>query len=523
MTAGIIPDLRRSPGADRPSRTLQRTPLAAALLAAGLGLTAAWIYHLRGLTLSHYDARAHLVVARRIIDSITPGWQQIGAVWLPLPHLLNMLPVQNDWLYHTGASAVAFSIAGFVLAVYAIARLLLRATGSALAAWAGAAVFALNPNVLYLQSTPLEEPLLFGFALMGTAYLFEWLDDRRPGQARAAGWLLAAACLTRYEAWPITAVVLAAAVWACWRRGLPLLRTIRAVADVALYPTLAILGFFVLSRATVGHWLVTTGFFVPQNDALGHPLIAALQIIWGEHRVSGRLLLGAAIAGGLVLLVQGARSREHAPAWLLLGLGACVSLPWYAFFKGHPFRIRYMIPLIAFEAVAIGWLVAATGRFRRVAALLIAVFIVLELHPFDPHAPMVLEAEWDRPNFAPRQHVTDCLRAGYDGQKIMISMGGLGHYMQDLGRAGFPIRDFLHEGNGDIWQAALHDPRPFVGWILIEEKAQGGDMLAKLARKDPRFLDGFTPVCHGAGVVLYRRTVDRSAAARGHVPIGRSR
>lgn len=510
LTAGIIPDLLRVSGADRGTPRRPRTPLTAGLLAAGLGTAAAWIYHLQGLTLSHYDARAHLVVARRIIDSITPGWQQIGAVWLPLPHLLNMLPVQNDWLYHNGASAVAFSVAGFVAAVYAITRILLRATGSPLAAWAGAAVFALNPNVLYLQSTPLEEPLLFGFVLLGVALLFDWLEERRPRQATAAGWLLAAACLTRYEAWPITAVVLLAAVWACWRRGQSLGQAIRDVAGVASRPTLAILAFFVLSRVTVGHWLVTSGFFVPQNIALGHPWTAAEQIAWGEHQVSGRLLLGAATAGAVLLGIQGAWSRERARSWVLLGLGACVSLPWYAFLKGHPFRIRYMIPLIPFEAVAVGTLVGAAGRFRRIAAFAMALFIIVDLHPFDPHAPMVLEAQWDRPNFAPRQHVTDCLRRAYDGRKILISMGALGHYMQDLGRAGFPIRDFVHEGNGIIWQAALQDPRPFVGWMLIEEKAQGGGPLAKRARAHPRFLEGFAPVCHGAGVVLYQRTAGRA-------------
>ena len=64
----------------------------------------------RGLTLSHYDARAHLVVARRIFDSLMPGWQQIGGVWLPLPHVLNALPVQVDALYRNGASAIAFSV-----------------------------------------------------------------------------------------------------------------------------------------------------------------------------------------------------------------------------------------------------------------------------------------------------------------------------------------------------------------------------------------------------------------------------
>ena len=94
------------------------------------GAVAAWVYHLQGLTLSHYDAKAHLVVARRVIDSITPGWQQIGAVWLPLPHLLNLLPVQVDALYRTGASGIAISILSMGLAAYASASMVLRATGS---------------------------------------------------------------------------------------------------------------------------------------------------------------------------------------------------------------------------------------------------------------------------------------------------------------------------------------------------------------------------------------------------------
>ncbi|MDE3153494.1 MAG: hypothetical protein KGN76_00205 [Acidobacteriota bacterium] len=506
----IIPDLPARPIGNRPWsswRSAVGAPRLIALAAGLLGLGAAWFYHLQGLTLSHYDARGHLVVARRIIDSITPGWQQIGAVWLPLPHLLNMLPVQIDWLYRTGASAVAFSVLAFTLATWAMARLIVRVTGSPLAAWLGVAVFALNPNVLYLQSTPMEEPLLFGFALLGVALLYDWVDDPRPAPGRGAGAALAAACLTRYEAWLITAAVLTAAAWARWRGGDRLPVAIRRVAAVAVWPTAAILGFFVLSRATVGHWLVTSGFFVAQNKARGKPLVALAELVWGERQISGLWLLITASAGGLLLLGRGLVSRMRARDWLLVALAASTALPCYAFFKGHPFRIRYMVPFVAFEAVAIGVLVGAAGRRRRVAAVAALLVMVLEIHPFDPRAPMVLEAQWDRPNFAPRQHVTDCLRAGYHGGKIMISMGALGHYMQDLGRAGFPIRDFLHEGNGDIWLAALHDPRPFVNWILIEEKAEGGGPLARLSRQDPHFLDGFTPVCHGAGVVLYKRTL----------------
>jgi hypothetical protein len=85
-------------------------------------------------------------------------------------------------------------------------------------------------------------------------------------------------------------------------------------------------------------------------------------------------------------------------------------------------------------------------------------------------------------------------------------MGSLGHYMQETARAGVRLRDFLHEGNGDIWLAALAiGPRAFAEWVMIEEKAEGGDMLAARVREDSRFLDGYSRVCEGAGLALYKR------------------
>ena len=95
-----------------------------------IGTIAAAYYAREGLTLSHYDAKAHLVVARRILDSLTPEYSQIGAVWLPLPHILNLLPVQIDAFYRTGAAGVAISVLAFGLACFALARIVLRATGS---------------------------------------------------------------------------------------------------------------------------------------------------------------------------------------------------------------------------------------------------------------------------------------------------------------------------------------------------------------------------------------------------------
>ena len=117
-------------------------------LAAILGTIAAAVYWRAGLSLSHYDARAHLVVARRIFDSLTPSWEQIGAVWLPLPHLLNALPVQIDWIYRTGASAIAISVASFAITVACISAIVRSISGSRSGAILASLLFALNPNVL---------------------------------------------------------------------------------------------------------------------------------------------------------------------------------------------------------------------------------------------------------------------------------------------------------------------------------------------------------------------------------------
>ena len=528
-----------------------------ALAAALGGAYVAWHYHRLGLTLSHYDARGHLVVARRIADSITPGWQQIGGVWLPLPHLLNAIPVQADLFYRTGASAVAISIASYAMAAGAIGWILLMLTGSVFAAVAGAAVFALNPNVLYLQSTPMTEPLLLATTTMAVAVSIAWckaglpiqradlkvcttperaegtlsngrsaglpasarvLDARatarlaeapeaRRRQACHVGWVFALACLTRYEAWPVTASALGAAAWTRWRRGERLPTVARDAAAIAVYPALAIVAFAVFSRVVIGEWFLAGGFFVPENKALGDPVMAAAEIGWGARMLSGAPLTWVGGAGIAIALGLGLGSRRRADMLMPIALLAMAAIPWAAFLNGHPFRIRYMVPLIAVEAIGAG-LVAGLVPGRRLRAASAAALLTLaayELRPLDASAPMVIEAQWDRPNAPARARVTACLGRPSRGEKIMASMGSLGHYMQEASASGFAIRDFLHEGNGDIWLAALNGPRPYVRWVLIEEKAEGGDMLAQRARATPAFLAGYTRVCEGAGLVLYGR------------------
>jgi hypothetical protein len=483
-----------------------RTALLIALAALLAGTAAAAYYASAGLTLSHYDARAHLVVARRVVDSLTPGWQQVGAVWLPLPHLLNMWPVQIDALYRTGASAVAMSVLSTAVTVWAVSSCILRTTGSTSGAIAAAMLFVGNPNVLYLQSTPMTEPLLFATTAAAIALTTAWIDAGAPRWPMRAGIALAAACLTRYEAWPIAAAAVAIAGAVLMRRGVGLRQALGASGKLAAWPASAVLLFLINSRWTVGTWFVSGGFFVPENtEALAHPLVAWAQVREGLYLVSGSALVWPAYAGTALVIYTFARSRSRASVALMLALAGAAALPWYAYLQGHPFRIRYDVPLVTACAALIG---AGIGLLRSRARPFVAAIVVLaaliQSPPLDRSAPLITESARDAANAAGRLGVTAYLDAHYDRRTVMMSMGSLGHYMHDLSGSGFGIRDFLHEGNGDLWNFALLRPAGIVGWIAIEERAEGGDALFVRARRDPRFLEGFERVAEGGGVALYR-------------------
>jgi hypothetical protein len=153
------------------------------------------------------------------------------------------------------------------------------------------------------------------------------------------------------------------------------------------------------------------------------------------------------------------------------------------------------------------------GMVRRQAAVVLAGLAIgitlIQSPPWWQDAPMLLEAQWDRPASRGRRAVTTCLAPDYHGEKVLASMGSLAHYMQELSRDGFDgfaIADFIHEGNGVIWQLALETgPAPHAGWMLVEEQAEGGDVLAQRIRRDPAFTRGMRRMCEGGGVALYRR------------------
>jgi hypothetical protein len=474
--------------------------------AAIAGTVAAAHFARLGLTLSHYDARAHLVVARRVFDSLTPGWRQLGALWLPLPHLLNLVPIAWDWNYRTGASAVALSILSLSAGLAALATYVYRYTDSVPAAIVAPLVILANPNLLYLVSTPMTEPLLVGFAFAALLAVDDWIGSPTPRARRRAGWLLVGLVLTRYEGWLIAAGLIAVAFAASGRRG------VRAALALAAYPATAVLAFLGFGRASNGAWLVTSGFFVPDNPARHQPVAALVEVMSTTRALAGPVILVMAAIGALVCVVQ--TRRRSVASWLPLALLASAPLPLAAFEVGHPERVRYMVPLVAACGGLAGLAFAALPRRARGLAAVVFFVVALTARPPLTHdAPVLVEAQWERPLADARREVTRFLATSYDGTPILASMTSLAHYIQETAAIGLNVRNFLHEGNGDLWTDALSSPRRHVRWVLIEEQARGGDGLAVRARQDPSFLAGFARVAEGGGVALYVRRDERDTHA----------
>jgi hypothetical protein len=185
---------------------------------------AAFFYYLRRDDLLLYgDAVAHINIARRVIDSRTPGLLQLGTVWLPLPHLLMLPFLISKWMWRTGIGGSIPSMLAYVFSVTGIFRLLKTIlpsskdhAGAEFVPWFAAAIFALNPNLIYLQTTAMTEPVYLAFFIWTLVFVcaairacFDADGKAATSSLMKAGLCLIGACLTRYDGWFLVLAVTA--------------------------------------------------------------------------------------------------------------------------------------------------------------------------------------------------------------------------------------------------------------------------------------------------------------------------
>ncbi|HZT30650.1 MAG TPA: glycosyltransferase family 39 protein [Bryobacteraceae bacterium] len=496
------------------------------LLAVWSAAAVAYFYR-QGFLLYYGDAEAHLNIARRIVDSRTPGYDQIGTVWLPLLHVLLIPFARVNHLWQSGLAAAFPSAAAFVLAGTFLFAAVRRIFASTAAAGAAAAIFALNPNLLYLQSTAMSEPLFLA-TLMGLLY-FTVRFGRNPWWGSLGGAALAclAGTLARYEGWFLipfgTLYVLCTGQHQRWRKAL----VFGAIASLGPLYWLA------HNWWCCGSWLAFFSGPYSAKAIQGHARYPG-EGDWGKawlyFRTAARLTAGAplaalGLAGAAVALVRKA-------FWpLLLLLLPPLFYVWSIHSAGTPifvpdlwphsyYNTRYglaLLPAAAFAAAALALVAPQRARAATGAVLALAASAPWLIHPGPENWITWKESQVNsEARRAWTRQAAEFLRGRYrPGSGIITTAGDLTGIFRTMG---LPLKEVLSNDNWPLWPAAVARP----GLFLWEEWAvvTGGDRVQTALnwgfRDGPHYRLEKTIIVKGAPVLeIYRRTAPLAGAPPG--------
>ena len=524
--------------------------VAAAALLVGLASFAYYFAH--GLTLAHYDSKSHLVVARRLTDSVDPGYLQMGVHWLPLIHLLYLPFTLFESQYRSGVGPSLLSVAAFTLSAWLVSRICRRATGSAGAGVAAAAVLVANGNLAYLQSCPLSEPVYMALQLAALDLVMAWRERRTEAPPWAAALAAALGAMCRYEGWFFAAGVVVLLVWDARREPARRRESIRAAAVFAGAFAFLALGHFgylyarvgdsFLHRVARGNPAPFVTFKRPFLSAAYHagelaqaggvvPLLVALLgalhclrsrrpcarvapvyllwlpsitnvsvLYWGMiYRVRWSVLLVPALAASAALQFVAPRALRRA---LLAASFAAMALPWVSWaapgtWEFHLLRAGPGAVLLPAAGLAV-LLAAESGAAPGLA--LVALLVAAEQWPaLEGENRAVLGEALEHASLeGERAQVIGYLRQNYDGRRILADMGKLAPLVYDSGLA---TREFVHnEGDPARWRRALGQPRGEVGWLA----ALRGDEVWQALEVDPHRADGYSLAVQTGHFVLYR-------------------
>ncbi len=496
------------------------------------------------LLLLYGDAVAHLHIARRVFDSLNPGFRQLGSVWLPLPHLLIIPFVMRMSWWQSGFAGAIPSIACYILGcvgVYRLARVWLPAGSAAVAV----AFYGLNPGLLYMQATAMTEPLFLTEMIWAALLLAEFRravkpaptgqpseshQDRDKRAARllfGAGLVLLASVFTRYDGWIFTSFAWLVAAIGIWRA--------KAWRDRAGG---AFLLFTVMLAVAPLLWMAYNAkqFGDPLDFLRGPYSAKAIEERttppgawhhpgWHSMRVSALYFLKAAELGATPLrfantlfLLSVAGTTVAVARWRSGSLSALLllwmPLPFYSYSVAYGsvpifiplwwphswYNTRYgmeLLPAFAlFLAMLVAWIFdvankrvpwAAQGILP--AALLL---IVINSVALARATPLVLQEAIanSRTRIPFEQAISRSLAPiarRSSGPILMYTSEHVGA----LQRAGIPLKRTINEGDYYQWGGALRDPAASALLVV----AIDGDAVEKAVKEHPEGLTLLTVIC----------------------------
>ncbi|HEV3150143.1 MAG TPA: hypothetical protein VGY94_04275 [Acidobacteriaceae bacterium] len=479
------------------------------------------------LLLLYGDAVAHLHIARRLFDSRTPGFRQLGSVWLPLSHLLLVPFVQKMSWWQSGVAAALPSMASYVAACVGLYRLALCFVRHAIALLA-VAFFALNPGLLYFSTTAMTEPLFLAEMVWAALLIALLVRRSEAGNGEGCGRLalgaalvLVCAVFTRYDGWIYAAAAWCVASGIVIRRrnlrerltGIWLLATVLVVMAPLLWIAYNAKQFhdpfdFLRGPYSARAIEARTSPYGPGHYMEYHrPVVATLYFLKAAELGAvvphaTQLILLIALTGTAFLWVR----RHSVALWAATLLW--LPLPFYAYsvafgsvpifipvwFPHSWYNTRYgmeMLPAFAlFAAAALeglamwrprwqGWMVPLT-----VGLILTNTVLLLRARPL-----VFQEAvENSRTRIPFERALANWLRVLPPGKTLLMYTS---EHVGTLQQAGIPLRNIINEGNYYEWGPALADPAAKADYVV----ALDGDAVAGAVGAHPQGLKLLQIIC----------------------------
>jgi len=496
-----------------------------------LSLAALLWYYAHNELMLYGDAVAHINIARRVIDnrSWLSSFFQLGTVWLPLQHVAMLPLVWNNRLWQTGIAGSVPSMIAYVLGGMGVFRLVsgltptlsqkkgrdgVSTSGASLApALVATAIYAFNPNLLYLQATAMNEPIYVAFFIWALVYLQEMLRARVANGSEQAGMsceralercgiCLAGGAWTRYDGWFTGAVVGAVVV-------VIVARWCRRETEGGRRRVLAksLIEFLLLNALVPVFWLAynhrvsgraldwangpysakaiaerTTRRDAPPYPGKDHPVTAALyslkaaQLNMGNV-AWGRVMLAFALLGTATACWQFDRYKVALLLWLPLIFYALSiaygSVPIFipAWWPFSYYNVRYgleLLPVFAVFPVVLVTLLTEwlNKRRRRIAAwaLLVACVSGSYLTAWGDTPITLREARANsRTRIAMEDGLASFLSHIPKGSTILMYQGS---HVGALQRAGIPLKSVISEVSHPDWEWALLDPAHKADYVV---------------------------------------------------------
>lgn len=483
-----------------------------------------WILFHHNIIL-YADTTSHLNIARRIVDSKTPGFAQLGSSWLPLFHLLLLPFAANDFLYRSGIAGYCVnSILFIVVGLFFYKILLYLFPQRKLLTLLLTILFCLNANLLYFQTTAMGEMLLIATSLAGTYYLIKYIADTcSTANLTLAAFFVFLSSLNRYEGWFL----------ACAEVAFVFIYIIlkdknykRAEGKTVLFGALALLGIITWLVYNLAIFHDPLNFIHDTYTAAGqqkvlyargllqtkHNLIRSIQTFsFAISDVSGIILSVLTIIAGMWYVI---RSRKVVYLPILLFFIAMIFFEVLTLYLGitaiyveqlypnHLFNIRYA--LFVYPGMFLFVSVFILSQKRKVLITILLIFLTLQnmLLVF-PNEPLTIkEGKALYGTDLGMVGAANYLHRHYRGGNILASSGAVDPIFLF---SEIPMKDFIYEGNRDIWLRSLVTPQKYAKWVVMTNAGNALDFVARKLEHNPQFLKNYRFVARKNNINIYER------------------